>query len=42
MIEPATDWFKIKEMEMLKTPLMQQEFLIILASVNDIHNPEGL
>ena len=41
MIEPATGWFAIKEMEMLKTQLMQQEILIILASVG-IHNPKGL
>ena len=41
MIEPATGWFAIKEMEMLKkTQLMQQEILIILTSVN-IHNPKG-
>ena len=41
MIEPATGWFAIKEMEMLKTLLMQQEILIILATVH-IHNPRGL
>ena len=41
MIELATGWFDIKEMEDAKNTADAARILIILGSV-DIHNPKGL